>query len=75
MDYHQERMDRSCLELWGEKAMSLTEILSGQKIPVDGPYKCRLLYDQVSRKVEFIPYQMKSIRSLKWWMDKIWIIS
>jgi 4-amino-4-deoxychorismate lyase len=65
LDYHQARMDRSVWDLWKVKAISLSEIFSEQNLPVDGLYKCRIVYDQVLRKIEFVPYKMKSIKTLK----------
>jgi 4-amino-4-deoxychorismate lyase len=65
LPYHQERMDASVKELYGnENALRL------DKIPVTeychgGIYKCRIVYGKIIESIEFLPYQFPSIQSLK----------
>jgi 4-amino-4-deoxychorismate lyase len=64
--YHEQRMIRSLEQLFGvEDDINLEKLLSTLDIPEKGLYKCRIVYDDSTRDVEFIPYQPKNIRSLK----------
>ena len=65
-EYHQLRMEQSTKELYGgEGHFKLEEFLRQQKFPNEGLFKCRLLYDEKSREIEFVPYKAKSIRELR----------
>lgn len=64
--YHEQRMVRSLDKLCGiDDEFDLEEFLMNLEFPKSGLYKCRIEYDEVSRKVEFLPYQAKVIKSLK----------
>jgi 4-amino-4-deoxychorismate lyase len=67
LSYHQQRMDRSVKELFGEKnSVNLFESLKAYKLPSKiGLYKCRVMYTKQIESVEFIPYEAKPINSLK----------
>jgi 4-amino-4-deoxychorismate lyase len=43
----------------------LEEFLKRLDLPRQGLFKCRMVYDDFSRDVEFIPYQYRSINSLR----------
>ncbi len=64
--WHQCRMDQTCRQLFGENAtFNLGKEL---RIPLSAKktvHKCRITYDRHILNVEFIPYQMPIIRSLK----------
>lgn len=64
--YHEQRMNRSLRTLCGvTDYLDLEKFLSGFRPPPDGIHKCRIVYDENEMAVEFIPYQMKTIQTLK----------
>jgi 4-amino-4-deoxychorismate lyase len=64
--YHEQRMIRSLDMLWGvNEDVNLELFLSNLKVPAKGVFKCRVEYDAKSKQVEFVPYEPKSVRSLK----------
>jgi 4-amino-4-deoxychorismate lyase len=66
LSYHQQRMDRSVKELFGQKnSINLFENLKAYKPPKTGMYKCRVVYTTQLSSVEFIPYEAKPVNSLK----------
>lgn len=66
LNYHQQRMDRSVKELSGQRnAVSLLEALKSHNVPKTGLYKCRVVYSDKIETVEFIPYEIKPVNSLR----------
>lgn len=66
LNYHQQRMDRSVKELSGQRnAVSLMEALKKYNVPKTGLYKCRVVYSDKIETVEFIPYEIKPLNSLR----------
>lgn len=66
LNYHQQRMDRSVKELSGQRnTVSLFESLKPYNPPRTGLYKCRVVYSDKIESVEFIPYEIKPVNSLK----------
>ena len=64
--YHERRMNRSLKFLCGvQEHFYLEEFLRKLDLPRQGLFKCRMVYDDFSRDVEFIPYQYRSINSLR----------
>lgn len=64
--YHEQRMNRSLRMLCGETGhLDLEMFLDNIQRPEEGLYKCRLVYDETCREVEFIPYQAKTIHTLR----------
>lgn len=64
--YHEQRMLRAMSALFGsDDDFHLEKFLSELPVPARGLFKCRILYDDTSKQVEFIPYQPREIRSLK----------
>jgi 4-amino-4-deoxychorismate lyase len=64
--YHEQRMNKSLHLLCGmEDHFELEEFLAKFEAPKHGLYKCRLLYDENSTEVEFLPYQQKPINSIR----------
>ncbi len=64
--YHEQRMLRSLETLFGsDQDLNLESFLRPLKAPARGVFKCRIVYDDVSRDVQFIPYEQKAINSLK----------
>jgi 4-amino-4-deoxychorismate lyase len=66
LDAHTARLNRSRIELFGSPdRIDLHDVL---KVPGDlteGVYKCRVIYAETIRGVEFVPYIPRIIRSLK----------
>jgi 4-amino-4-deoxychorismate lyase len=64
--YHERRMNRGLKLLCGvQEHFDLEAFLSQIDRPANGLYKCRIVYDDNSRDIEFIPYQYKKIGSLR----------
>ena len=64
--YHEQRVNRSLEMLCGvEDPLDLEAFLKNVQIPTTGLYKCRLIYDERMREVEFIPYTIKPISSIR----------
>jgi 4-amino-4-deoxychorismate lyase len=64
--YHEQRMLRSLGMLCGvEDDFNLEQFLAGLSTPTNGVYKCRIIYDDLSKQVEFHPYEPKSINTLR----------
>jgi 4-amino-4-deoxychorismate lyase len=64
--YHEQRMNRSLKWLCGADDMfELEAFLKQIDFPKQGLYKCRIVYDDNSREVEFTPYTVKPINSLR----------
>ncbi len=64
--YHEVRMRRSLLFLFkNEIQIDLSNFLAGMKIPSKGLFKTRILYDTEIHQIEFVPYVINPVRSLK----------
>jgi 4-amino-4-deoxychorismate lyase len=64
--YHEQRMNRSLKWLCGvQDHVELEEFLRHLEYPRTGLHKCRLVYDENSREVEFLPYKFKQINTLR----------
>lgn len=64
--YHEQRMTRSLHALYGLAApVGLEKLLGGVAPPAKGLYKCRIVYDDTSREVTFLPYKVRKINRLK----------
>ena len=66
LDYHQHRMDQTIRKFFGQQdAIHLKEYLARQSFLRQGLFKCRIVYDKTILSVEFLPYMIKPVRSLK----------
>jgi 4-amino-4-deoxychorismate lyase len=66
LSYHEQRMNRSLKMLCGNtEHFDLERFLDSMEKPEKGLYKCRLVYDDVKKEVEFLPYEPKSIKTLR----------
>lgn len=64
--YHEQRMNRSLKTLCGEfDHFDLEEFLKHLEKPAKGLFKCRIVYDEQSKEVEFIPYTAKLVNNLR----------
>jgi len=64
LSYHQARFDTSIKTLFGitDTTDDLSTVI---KAPLKGLYRCRIIYDEKIRSVEYIPYKAKKIQKLK----------
>jgi len=66
LELHQERVGIAMKDFYPTvKVIDLAEYLNQTSFPVEGIYKCRLVYDSEIRKIEFIPYTGRKIHSLR----------
>lgn len=66
VDLHQNRMDRSVNGIFKTaNSINITSVLYHEDLPQKGLFKCRIVYDEVVRSIEFIPYKQKNIQSLE----------
>ena len=66
LSHHEQRMNRSLKSLCGvHDHVDLEIFLSKVDVPTQGLFKCRIVYDDTSREIEFQPYQYKKIQSLR----------
>lgn len=64
--YHNERMELTLYDLFGKKgSVNLEKIIEVPHSALDGIYKCRVVYDIKITEIEFIPYILKDLRSLR----------
>jgi 4-amino-4-deoxychorismate lyase len=64
--YHEQRMNRSLKTLCGEfEHFDLEEFLKQLERPAQGLFKCRIVYDEQSKEVEFMPYTPKLVNTLR----------
>jgi 4-amino-4-deoxychorismate lyase len=64
--YHEQRMNRALRLLCGtQEYIDLDRFLSQLERPQSGLYKCRIVYDDRSREVEFLPYVASEINTLR----------
>lgn len=66
LSYHEERMKESTRVLFKrEIRIDLPTLLKGMKISSKGLYKTRIIYDKEIQKIEFVPYIINPVRSLR----------
>lgn len=64
--YHEQRMKRSLHTLYGiDEYFDLEEELSNIPLEPEGVFKCKLIYDDISRSVELNPYTPRQVNTLK----------
>lgn len=64
--YHEQRMNRSLRTLCGaHDHFVLEDFLNEIEKPAKGLYKCRMVYDDEMKDVEFIPYVPRAVNTLQ----------
>lgn len=63
LTYHQQRCNNSRKELY--HSIDSLELASVIMPPKNGLYRCRILYNKQIKSIEYIPYTLKKIDSLK----------
>lgn len=62
---HNERLNRSRKEIWGEKKeVALENIIQIPTHINNDTFKCRVLYGKEIEKIEFMPYQIRHLERL-----------
>jgi 4-amino-4-deoxychorismate lyase len=62
LDYHNQRFNSSRKSLFGiDKPLDLSEVIIP---PDDQLYRCRVLYNRGIQKIEYFPYQVKTIQKI-----------
>jgi 4-amino-4-deoxychorismate lyase len=66
LSYHQDRIDRSRRALFGDVSkIDLSEYIEVPDHALRGVTKCRVVYDKLIRKIEFLNYVPKIVNALK----------
>ncbi|TAL64714.1 MAG: hypothetical protein EPN88_10560 [Bacteroidetes bacterium] len=69
--FHNERMIRSLYGIYGlRSSANLENIITIPEFACSGVSKCRVIYDDKTFKVEFLPYTIRPVRSLKIIIDE-----
>lgn len=63
LPYHQSRFDKSRCELFGDTA--LIDLASHIEAPPKGLYRCRILYADRIRHIDYLPYTPRPVHCLK----------
>lgn len=64
--YHEQRMNRSLRELVAKPfSVRLAEFLDGVESPRQGLYKCRIVYNEQNAEVEFVPYVVRHVHTIR----------
>jgi 4-amino-4-deoxychorismate lyase len=65
IEYHNLRYNKTLKDFWGIN--NFIDLKKNVNIPGDidnSIYKCRIVYSDIIRKIEFLPYKMKQVSSL-----------
>lgn len=66
LEYHQQRVDKTQLNFFPSgNSIQLASHLSKLEFPDKGLFKCRVVYEKEIISVEFLPYVIQPIKSLK----------
>lgn len=65
LDAHQQRVDIALAAFYPQSSINLESVLFNSDFPIDGLYKCRVVYDSDVRLVEYVPYQLPIIKTLQ----------
>lgn len=66
INFHNQRFNKTRTELFNSNNfININDVIKFPDNLDKGLYKCRILYNEKIRNVEFFPYQMKNIKSLK----------
>ena len=72
LELHHKRVRKAMLDYYPKvKVFNLIESLSRTTFPTEGLYKCRVVYDSEIRKIEYMPYIRREIRSLRLMVTKM----
>ncbi len=66
LSYHEQRLHQAQLALFGQVTIwSLAHHLSVPDYAQRGVYKCRVRYGRAIEQVEFVPYQLRPVHTLR----------
>ncbi len=65
LDFHQKRFDHARSELFHKDPISLEHEIAIPEEAKSGLFRCRITYAEKIQKIEFLPYRLREIKSLK----------
>ncbi len=66
IDYHNSRVNKSRNELFGDnKTWNLRSMITLPPLASSKTYRCKFVYNEVFKSVEFIPYTIKPLKTLQ----------
>jgi len=66
LELHQQRMNLIFDSFYPfEPKIDLSQLLHSENFPLEGFYKCRIVFDTKHRSIEFLPYKIPEINTLK----------
>jgi 4-amino-4-deoxychorismate lyase len=66
LSYHEKRMSRTLHDHYGsDSSIHLEKFLNETELPGKGLYKCRIIYDDVTREVTYTVYIARNIQKIK----------
>lgn len=66
LTYHQKRVNETFKSFYPElNPIDLKDFFSKQKWPLNGIYRCRIIYEDIIKLIEFIPYSEKKIATIR----------
>lgn len=66
LHYHQARVDHSMFDLFQLKnAIRLSTEIAKHQHPKAGLFKCRIVYEKQIESIEFLPYEIRKVESVK----------
>src|ERR1700760_1526100 len=65
LSYHQQRLNDALKYFYPKATIDLRDKLLQTDFPKQDLYKCRVVYDSTIRNIEFEPYTIRRISSLK----------
>lgn len=66
LSYHLVRMKKSSRILFGNEIPgSFDSWFAKEEVPSKGLYKCRIIYQTAIERIEFVPYEVRAVRTLK----------
>jgi 4-amino-4-deoxychorismate lyase len=66
LDYHQKRLNKSRYKVLGkEDDLDLNQIIKIPHSAKEGKFKCRILYGEKLESIEFLPYSIRPIQSIR----------
>ena len=66
LELHQARVDKAFADFYPTvKPINLSELLFNSNFPKSGTHKCRIIFDDEVRLLEYVPYVRREIKSLK----------
>lgn len=65
LEYHNQRFNRARKEIFSLPEKDLADLIQIPEEFSEGTYRCRVVYQELVEKIEFIPHQPKTINNLQ----------